>query len=306
MRQTALETIAQLIRHNPKIVFVGSDLGAGTLRDVQEEFPTRVFMEGIAEQHVVGFAAGLAMEGFVPFVHTIGTFLTRRALEQVIIDVCLHRLPVRLIASGGGMVYAPLGPTHQATDDFALMRAIPDMQVFAPADPLEMSSLIGWLSESPYPAYVRVAKGGESVITEGLPGTWPGPIRLARLGDDATIITTGALLAEALSAADTLGREGVSLGVVHVPTLAPLDCEGIMGVFDSCPRLIVLEEHMPVGGLWSALAELSVQSGVLRELKRLGLPHRFADRYGSQRDHWDAHQLSSEGIVQRVREIVRS
>jgi deoxyxylulose-5-phosphate synthase len=128
-----LTTIAELIEENGRVVFVGSDLGAGTMDDARDRHPLRVLMEGIAEQHLVGFAAGLALEGFVPYVHTIATFLTRRALEQIIVDVALHSLPVRLIGGGGGMTYAPLGPTHQAIDDFALMRTIPNMIVGAPS-----------------------------------------------------------------------------------------------------------------------------------------------------------------------------
>lgn len=305
MRKTALDAISALIERDPRVVFVGSDLGAGTLVEIRERFPNRVFMEGIAEQHIVGFAAGLAMEGFVPFVHTIGTFLTRRALEQVVIDVALHDLPVRLIASGGGLVYAPLGPTHQSIDDFALMRAIPNMQVFAPADPLEMTTLIEWLAGDPHPAYVRVAKGGEQVITADLIGSWPTPLRIAREGADIAVVSTGALLAETMQAADALSEEGIDVALVHVPSLSPLDEQGLLEVLGEFDKIVVVEEHIPVGGLWSAIAELSVASGVLRHVDRVGLPHQFAERYGAQRDHWNAHDLSANGLTQRIREIVK-
>ena len=107
MRKAALDAIARLVDEQPNIIFIGSDLGTGVMSDAMERAPDRVLMEGIAEQHMVGMASGLALEGFIPYVHTIGTFLTRRALEQIIVDVALHSLPVRLVASGGGMVYAP-------------------------------------------------------------------------------------------------------------------------------------------------------------------------------------------------------
>lgn len=305
MRKTALDAISSLIERDPRVVFVGSDLGAGTLVEVRKRFPSRVLMEGIAEQHIVGFAAGLAMEGFVPFVHTIGTFLTRRALEQVIVDIALHRLPVRLIGAGGGLVYAPLGPTHQAIDDFALMRTIPHMQVFAPADPLEMATLIEWLGQDPNPAYVRVAKGGEKVVTADLIGSWPTSLRIVREGADVAVISTGALLSETMHSAELLASEGIDVTLVHVPSLVPLDEAGLLEVLNGFEKIVVVEEHIPIGGLWSALAELSVSSGVLRHVERIGLPHRFADRYGSQRDHWNALDLSSIGLTQRIREIVK-
>ena len=142
MRKTALNTVYKLARSNSRIIFIGSDLGYGTLQDMQKELPGQFFMEGISEQHIVGFAAGLAKEGFIPFINTIANFFTRRALDQIIIDVALHNLPVKFLASGGGMVYAPLGPTHTATDDFAHMLAIPNMNVFSPCDAIEMEKLV--------------------------------------------------------------------------------------------------------------------------------------------------------------------
>ncbi|MBL6665351.1 MAG: transketolase, partial [Rickettsiales bacterium] len=126
MRKTSLDCVYQLAKIDERVVFVGSDLGPGVLDEFKNEFPDRFFMEGIAEQHAVGMAAGLAMEGFVPYVNTIATFLTRRCFEQNVLDLGLHNTNVRLIANGGGVVYAPLGPTHLAIEDIAIMRSIPN------------------------------------------------------------------------------------------------------------------------------------------------------------------------------------
>ncbi|HIE84063.1 MAG TPA: transketolase, partial [Dehalococcoidia bacterium] len=117
MRKTSLECVYQLAKTDERVIFIGSDLGVGVLDDMRKQFPDRWFMEGISEQHIIGMAAGLALEGFIPYVNTIATFLTRRCYEQLVIDVGLHRLPLRLIGNGGGAVYAPLGPTHQAIED---------------------------------------------------------------------------------------------------------------------------------------------------------------------------------------------
>ena len=132
MRKTSLNCVYELAQQDERVLFVGSDLGSGVLDEMKQEFPERYFMEGISEQYIIGMAAGMAMEGFIPYVNTIATFLTRRCYEQVFIDICLHKLPVRLIGNGGGVVYAPLGPTHLATDDIAIMRSIPNMTVVAP------------------------------------------------------------------------------------------------------------------------------------------------------------------------------
>ena len=165
MRQTSLRMVHELAKADPRVVFIGSDLGPDTLTGMRDEFPDRFFMEGISEQNVIGMAAGMALDGFIPYINTIATFLTRRSYEQVAIDLCLHDLPVRLIASGGGVVYAPLGPTHLAIEDIAIMRALPNMTVVAVADAEEMRCMMRVSLDWPHPIYIRLAKGGDPVVT---------------------------------------------------------------------------------------------------------------------------------------------
>ena len=303
MRKAALAAIEALLDTNESVIFVGSDLGAGTLAAAKLRHPGRVLIEGIAEQHLVGFSAGLALEGYVPYVHTIGTFLTRRALEQVIVDVALHNLPVRLVASGGGMVYAPLGPTHQAIDDFALMRAIPNMLVAAPADPAEMTQLITDLATYPGPAYIRVAKGGEPDITSALDPADIGRVRLIRPGSRVAVLTTGALLHECMAAVDSLTGTDWNPALVHVPFLAPLDIPAIEALARDYEVLLVIEEHLPTGGLTTAVSEI-VASGIGQaRVKRIGLPPLYASAYGSQREHWEAHGLTGAGIALSIKQL---
>lgn len=304
MRKEALSAISDLVARDDRVVFVGSDLGAGTLADIREIHPDRVLMEGIAEQHLVGFAAGLALEGFVPFVHTIGTFLTRRALEQVVVDVALHDLPVRLIASGGGMVYAPLGPTHQAIDDFALMRAIPNMSVVAPADPLEVRQVVDALAGLAGPAYVRLGKGGEKTVTDGLDAWKLGQPRSILEGAGVAILTTGVILHECIEAAANLRALGVEVGLVHLPTISPLPVETIRRLSLRYADLLVVEEHIPTGGLGSAVAEVIAAYSPRSRLSHIHLPARYATNYGSQRDHWAAEGLTASGIADRVLSLV--
>src|SRR5947209_506257 len=142
MRKVCLDMVHELARKDERIFFIGSDLGIGTLKQFKAEMPDRFLMEGVSEANVVGVAAGLALEGKIVYVNTIATFLTRRCFEQVALDLCLHKVPVRLIGNGGGMVYAPLGPTHMAIDDLALFRALPGMTILAPCDAEEMRRLM--------------------------------------------------------------------------------------------------------------------------------------------------------------------
>src|ERR1700753_3904835 len=165
MRNTAMNMVHKLAARDERVLYIGSDPGAGTLRAMSKEFPSRHLIEGISEAHIIGMSAGLAMEGYVPYVNTIATFLTRRCYEQVAVDLCLHNLPVRLIANGGGLVYAPLGPTHQAIEDIAIMRALPNMTVVAPADAEEMKRFMAVSIDWPHPIYIRMGKGGDEVVT---------------------------------------------------------------------------------------------------------------------------------------------
>lgn len=305
MRKKALETIGRLVEEDPRVFFVGSDLGAGTLEDVRSRHPDRVLMEGIAEQHLVSFAAGLALEGFIPYVHTIATFLTRRALEQVVVDVALDRLPVILVGAGGGLVYAPLGPTHQAIDDFALMTTIPGMYVVAPADPLEMESVLTLLLAEQVPAYVRVAKGGEPVITDEFPPLVAGKMRMACEGQRVAVLTTGALLHECIDAVEALRTEGLAVTVAHFPFVAPLDRDAIVSLSSSHDHLLVVEEHIPQGGLSAAVANVLSEIGFSSPLHRLTLPNAYATNYGAQAEHWRMHGLDAEGIRQKISELLR-
>ena len=165
MRRTCLNMVYELAKKDDRIFFIGSDLGVGTLDNYKYEIPDRFFMEGISEANIIGMAAGMAMEGKIVYINTIATFITRRCYEQNVIDLGLHNTNVRLIGSGGGLVYAPLGPTHQATEDIAIMRAIPNMTIIAPADAEEMRRLMPQTVDYQGPIYIRLGKGGDPVVT---------------------------------------------------------------------------------------------------------------------------------------------
>src|SRR5215831_15094220 len=165
MRKRSLDMVHALARRDERVVFIGSDLSPNLLGEMKKEFPARYYMEGICEANVIGMAAGMAMDGFMPYVNTIATFITRRCYEQVAVDLCLHDLPVRLIGNGGGYVYAPLGPTHQAIEDIAIMRALPNMTVTAVCDAEEMTRLMTASLDWPHPIYIRLAKGGDPVVS---------------------------------------------------------------------------------------------------------------------------------------------
>lgn len=302
MRKVCLDTVHLLAKRDPRVIFIGSDLGAGVLDDMKNEFPERFFMEGIYEANVIGMAVGMAMDGFIPYVNTIATFITRRGFEQVALDVCLHRLPVRLIGNGGGVVYAPLGPTHLAVDDFALMRALPNMTVMAVSDADEMRRLMEQTLDWPDPIYIRLAKGGDKIISKEENGFAIGkaiPMRTASVADPVLFVTTGVMTTNTLTAAETLAVKGIDSTVLHFHTIKPLDVTALLAHIEGAKAVISVEEHTRIGGFGSAVLEaLSDNLTTIPPVKRLGLADAFASHYGNQNDLFEVNGLMPQQIAE--------
>ena len=291
MRKTALECVHKLAQDDKRVLFIGSDLGHGVLEKMKSEIPDQFFMEGVSEQYIIGMAAGLAMEGFIPYVNTIATFLTRRCYEQVAVDLCMHDLPVRLIANGGGGVYAPLGPTHLAIEDIAIMRALPNMTVVAPCDADEMNRLMMSTLEWPHPIYIRLARGGDPIVSVEENGFELGKSIKMRDGVDGLFVTTGVMTQLALETAEILKTKGVDIGVLHVHTIKPFDADGVVSAIDRVKAVVTVEEHIVNGGLGSVVLEScsELRPELLPKISRIGIPDKFATEYGSQNSllqHW--------------------
>jgi len=305
MRETCLNQVYELAKQDDRIFFIGSDLGVNTLDKFKKEMPGRFFMEGISEQHVVGMASGLALEGKIVYVNTISTFITRRCFEQVVVDACLHNLNVRLIGNGGGLVYAPLGPTHLAIEDISIMRAVPNMTVVAPADADEMRRLMPQTVDHPGPIYIRLAKGYDPIVT-----TDEVPFRIGRAlpmreGDDALLVSTGITLKFALDAAKELAAQGVECAVLHMPTVKPLDTDALLARATITPVIVTIEENTVIGGLGSAVAEAISEADFnsVKRFRRIGIPDEFAKHYGSQADLMEHYHISASEIVTTVKHL---
>jgi len=305
MRETCLNQVYELARQDDRIFFIGSDLGVNTLDKFKKEMPGRFFMEGISEQHIVGMASGLALEGKIVYVNTISTFITRRCFEQVVVDACLHNLNVRLIGNGGGLVYAPLGPTHLAIEDISIMRAVPNMTVVAPADADEMRRLMPQTVDHPGPIYIRLAKGYDPIVT-----TDEVPFRIGRAlpmreGGDALLVSTGITLKLALDAASELATQGVECAVLHMPTVKPLDIDALLARAAVAPVIVAVEENTVIGGLGSAVAEAISEADFnsVKRFRRIGIPDEFAKHYGSQADLMEHYHISASEIVTTVKHL---
>ncbi len=307
MRAACIEMVHELARRDPRVIYLGSDLGTGIMEGMKKEIPDRFFMEGVSEANVIGMAAGLAMAGFIPFVHTISTFITRRAFEQVAIDVCLHELPVRLIGNGGGLVYAPQGPTHMAVEDIATMRSLPGMTVVAPVDAEEMRRFMPHTLDCPGPIYIRLAKGHDDVVSRKSDGFEIGRAITLRDPGDILLVTTGVMAQRALASADMLADEGINCGILHMHTVKPLDAETLLQLASQVRLVVSVEEHTLIGGLGGAVAELFTDhewDAIPPQLKRLGLPDRFLSDYGSQDFLLERCGLDPAAIAATVREAL--
>lgn len=305
MRKTCLDMIYELARQDRRIFFIGSDLGVGALQAFKDEMPDRFFMEGVSEAHIVGMAAGMALDGKIVYINTIATFLTRRCFEQIVLDLCAHDVRVRLIGSGGGMVYAPLGPTHEATDDIAILRAIPRMTIVAPADAAEMRRLMPLTVDHPGPMYIRLGKGGDPIVTDDRVPFRIGRAFVMREGCDALIVTTGIALKTALDAAELLAGQDVQAAVLHVPTVKPLDGATLLPYCRRAPVIVTVEEHTVIGGLGSAMAELVAEAGFStpKQFRRVGIPDMFPDQYGSQASLMQRFGITAEHVATLVRQL---
>ncbi|MBT5037286.1 MAG: transketolase [Rhodospirillaceae bacterium] len=306
MRKTSLNKVYEHALKDERIVFIGSDLGAGTLDDFKRDIPERFFMEGVSEAHIVGMATGMAMDGKIVYVNTIATFLTRRCFEQLVNDACLHNVNVRLIGNGGGLVYAPLGPTHLATDDIAILRAIPNMTIVAPSDAEEMKRLIPQTIDWPGPVYIRLAKGGDAIVSrDDLPFEIGRAIEM-RTGRDALLVTTGVTLQVALEAAARLEQDGINAGILHMHTVKPLDEEALMARIPNVRAVVSVEEHSIIGGLGSAVAELMAEwdDAAAVKFRRIGVPDAFPQNYGRQDDLMQLFGITPENVASVVSEAL--
>ncbi|MEK6542998.1 MAG: transketolase C-terminal domain-containing protein, partial [Elusimicrobiota bacterium] len=260
-----------------------------------------------AEAIMMGMAAGLALNGKIPFVYTINSFLALRAFEQLRDDVCFQNVPVKFVGVGAGLSYGALGCTHHTIEDIAMMRALPNMTLISPCDPAEAKKVAEAVVDWPHPVYVRLAKAGEPTLTPKDATFKIGQATLMRPGNDATIIATGAIMVNVMAAAEALGKESLQTRVINMHTIKPLDTRAIIAAAKETAAVVSVEEHNILGGLGSAVAETILECESLGKVgfKRLGIRDEFCHDYGSQTQLWDKYGLSVKTIIDTVRALAK-
>ena len=299
-------TLAYLAETNDKIVGMTADLEKTTaIKFFADKYPDRFYNVGIAEQNMMGIAAGLAKGGLIPFVSTMAIFATMRAGEQVRTDIAYQNLPVKIIATHAGISFGHAGTTHHCTEDFAIMRAIPNMTVICPADGIETSKAVQACIDIPGPVYVRIGRGFEPPCYESDDYEYEvGKAITMREGTDFTIICCGIAVLQALNAAKTLAEnDGLSVRVINMHTIKPIDREVIVKAVMDTRRILTVEEHNIYGGLGDAVGSVIAESGKGCIFRKHGMMDVFSE-IGYAEDLYAYYGFDSNGIVDKVREMM--
>ena len=305
MRDTFVRTLIDLAKEDKNIELITGDLGFGVLKPFWEQLPDQFTNIGIAEQNMTTVAAGMALEGKTVFTYSIGNFPTLRCLEQIRNDCAYHKANVKIVCIGGGFVYGSLGMSHQATEDLAILRALPDVVVMAPADLVEAEEATKAIAAYPGTCYLRLGRGGEKRIHEKIDNFQIGKAIKVKDGKDVVIFSTGAIFEEVSEAYDILKEKGYSPAVYTFPTVKPIDKEVINECSDKFDLIVTCEEHNIIGGFGGAVAEVMAEKRKRRAaLLRIGLNDTYATIVGNQKYLRDQYGLSAKKIAERIEEEI--
>ncbi len=299
MREGYGETLIELGRKNKDIVVLDADLSGSTKTAMfAKEFPDRFFNMGIAEQDMIATAAGLATVGKIPFASSFAMFATGRAWEMVRQAVCLGNKNVKICATHGGITVGEDGATHQALEDIAVMRVLPHISVIVPADYFEARRAVEFAAEYKGPIYIRMARSSSPVVFDEDYVFEHGRVKVLKEGSDVTVFACGLMVAESLEAANLLEEKGISVKVVNVSTIKPIDVDGIVEAVKDTKLAVTVEEHNIIGGLGGVISEVLIENFPVK-LKRIGMEDRFG-RSGKAGDLLKYFALDSNSIAVKI------
>jgi len=303
MRNRFANAFYELGKNDPRLCIVVADISpAGSIAKFRTDFPARFINTGVAEQVMIGMAAGMAQRGLRPFAYTIATFALYRPFEMVRDDLCYQNLPVTVVGIGGGVTYSTLGATHHAQEDISIASSIPGLTVIAPCDPAETEAATRWCAvQEQGPVYLRLGKAGEPDLSKEAPEPWAfGKLRLLRSGRDVCILSYGPIMKKAFEVADRFAALGQSAAIVSVHTLKPLDRAGLGAILKQFPRVVVIEECAPNGSLAGRVKELAWEVQATCRLDAFTLRDAFIHCYGSHEDLLAAHGLATQEICAKL------
>ncbi len=308
MRDTVIRTLIDLGLKDKDIELITGDLGFGVLKPFWETLPNQFINAGIAEQNMTGVAAGMALEGKKVFTYSIGNFPTLRCLEQIRNDCAYHNANVNVICVGGGYVYGSLGMSHHATEDIAVLRALPDVTVICPGDANEAAAAVKTIAETDGTCYLRLGRGGEKNINTDIKEFEIGKaykLREAKSdGEKVAVFSTGAILEETSKACDLLENAGFAVEQYSFPTVKPIDKEAIKNCAQRFEHIFTVEEHNIVGGFGSAVAEVIAELDTNAKLHRIGIDDFYCIEVGNQSYLREQVGINAEGIAERIQGVI--
>jgi len=304
MRDVWGEKLVELGETDPRTVVLDGDLANSTKADkFAIAHPERFFQMGIAEQNLIGAAAGLASVGYVPWTSSFTVFFTHRALDPVRMLVAQSHANVKIVASYSGLLVGAVGKTHLDVQDIAIMRAMPDISVLVPADEAELLSMMDWAASYDGPVYLRLVRDPVPDLFGADYAFVLGAVHQLRRGGDVTLVSTGPQTARVLDAAEQLGGSGITASVIHVPSLKPIDGGALVAAIGDPPLVVTVEEHSIHGGLGGLVAELLTSSGPSPRVVRIGLGDVWGESAGND-FLLDKHGLSVSRITDRVHDLL--
>ncbi len=302
MRNVFIHTVYETAKRDTRIMLLTNDLGYSVFEQFAADLPTQFLNMGVAEQNMVGVAAGLAMEGMKPIVYSIVPFATMRPFEQIRNDICYQNLNVKIVGVGAGFSYGTYGHTHHGLEDIGILRTLPNMTIVAPGDPVEAELATEAMMKYTGPVYLRLGKAGEPKLYSKKPKFTIGNGIIVSDGIDVSLIATSTMLERAITVAKTLR----SVRVVSMHTIKPLDTRLVLDCAKKTKAIVTLEEHSVIGGLGSAVAEVLAEQGVSVPFKRIGVADRFTKGMGLQEYMRKLNGLSVEQIIKAVSQLISS
>lgn len=301
MRDTFVKTLIDIAKNDKNVHLITGDLGFGVLKPFWEQLPDQFTNAGIAEQNMTSFAAGLTLQGKTVFTYSIGNFPTLRAIEQIRNDCAYHNANVKVVCVGGGFVYGSLGMSHHATEDLAIMRALPDVTVLAPGDLIEAECATRAIYEQQGTCYLRLGRGGEKRIHEKIDNFEIGKAIKIKDGEKVVIFSTGAIFDEAIEASEMLIEQGINPALYTFPTVKPIDRKTIEECAKQYDLIVTVEEHNIIGGFGGSVSEVLAEMGGTRaRLLKIGLDDKYSSIVGSQKYLRDIYGMSARKIVERI------
>ena len=305
MRNSFADTITYLSKKNKKIILLSGDIGNKLFDKYKEKNKDRFFNCGVAEANMTGVAAGLAKQGFRPITYTITPFNTLRCLEQIKIDICYPKLPVVIVGTGSGLSYSSLGATHHSMDDIAIMRALPNINIVCPSDPIEVKYALEEALKSNRPTYLRIGKKGEAIINKKKIKFRIGKINKIKNGDEISILSIGNIMNVAYECQKILTSDKISTELVSFHSIKPLDGNFLKKVFKK-KLVICIEEHSLCGGGGSAILEFCNKNYIRTDnFIMFGGPDEFLTKLGNQKEAREKIGLTSKKIAQRIKQRLK-